>query len=143
MSALPGATEMYAYANKVVANSKAFVRRSTDSGSTWGPRTEMTTSAGDADATSGASYKTAAGFGFPYGDYDMVAINSLGKHVVAMGEGDSTQTYGDIWVNSKPQGAHVILHLVTLASSRTAARALRAGMRLSRFRSRFEQEPFL
>ncbi len=53
------------------------------------------------DASSGATYKTAAGFGLPYGDYDMVAINNLGKAVAIMGEGDSTQTHGDIWVNRK------------------------------------------
>ena len=130
------------------ANGKVFVRRSIDSGATWGARAEMTTSAGGADATSvaaagrsglfavtwmdkrggawnvwerestdsgvtwsadtkvsdatsGATYKTVAGFEFPYGDYDMVAINSLGKPVAVMGEGDSTQTNGDIWVNRK------------------------------------------
>lgn len=132
----------------VGANGKVFVRRSTDSGASWSARTEMTNSAGGADATSvaaagkaglfvvtwmdkrggawnvweressdggitwsadtkvsdassGAAYKTAAGFGMPYGDYDMVAINSSGKTVAAMGEGDSTQTNGDIWVNHK------------------------------------------
>jgi hypothetical protein len=139
---------VYSGSLTVSANGKVFVRRSTDSGATWGARTEMTTSAGGADATSvaaagraglfaitwmdkrggawnvwerestdggltwsadskvsdattGAAYKTAAGFGFPYGDYDMVAINSLGQLVAAMGEGDSTQTNGDIWVNRK------------------------------------------
>ncbi len=137
---------VYSGSLMVGANGKVFVRRSTDSGVTWGARAEMTTSAGGADATSvaatgksglfvitwmdkrggawnvweresmdggaawstdtrisdagsGASYKTAAGFGFPYGDYDMVTINYLGKAVAAMGEGDSTQTNGDIWVN--------------------------------------------
>ena len=130
------------------ANGKVYVRRSTDSGATWGARTEMTNSAGGADATSvaaagkaglfaitwmdkrgggwnawerestdggvtwssdakvsdatsGASYKTVSGFGLPYGDYDMAAINYLGKPVVIMGEGNSGQTTGDIWVNRK------------------------------------------
>jgi len=31
----------------------------------------------------------------------MVAINNLGKAVAIMGEGDSSQTHGDIWVNRK------------------------------------------
>ena len=53
------------------------------------------------DASAGASYKTATGFGLPYGDYDMVAINNLGKAVVISGQGDSAQTHGDIWVNRK------------------------------------------
>ena len=139
---------LYSGSLTVGANGKVYVRRSTDSGATWSARTEMTTSAGGADATSvaaagkpglfvitwmdnrgggwnvwerestdgavtwsadakisdapsGASYKTTAGFGLPYGDYDMVAINSSGKAVAVMGEGDSTQTNGDIWVNHK------------------------------------------
>jgi len=140
---------VYSGSTSVGANGKVFVRRSTDSGATWGARTEMTTSAGGADATSvaaagkasgqfvitwmdnrgggwnvwerestnggvswtadakvsdaatGAAYKTAAGFGLPYGDYDMVAINSAGKAVAVMGEGDSSQIHGDIWVNRK------------------------------------------
>ena len=137
---------VYSGSTTVGANGKVYVRRSTDSGATWSAATEMTTSAGGADATSvaaagkgstivitwmdkrggawnvwerqstnggstwtadakvsdattGASYKTAAGFGFPYGDYDMVAINSSGKAVSAAGEGDTNQLHGDIWVN--------------------------------------------
>jgi hypothetical protein len=131
----------------VGASGHVYVRRSTDSGVTWSARTEMTTSAGGADATSvaaagkgngiftltwmdrrtgawnvwqrgstdggstwsadakvsdatsGASYKTANGFGFPYGDYDTVALNSANKTVAVMGEGDTSQVNGDIWVN--------------------------------------------
>jgi hypothetical protein len=138
---------LYSGSTSVGANGKVYVRRSTDSGATWGAATEMTTSAGGADATSvaaagkaagqfvitwmdnrgggwnvwerqstnggstwtadakvsdassGAAYKTAAGFGFPYGDYDAVAINSAGKAVAVMGEGDSSQIHGDIWTN--------------------------------------------
>ena len=138
---------VYSGSLTVGANGKVFVRRSTDSGVTWSDRTEMTTSASGADATSvaaagkpglfvitwmdkrggawnvweresldgitwssdtkvsdsasGATYKTTAGFGMPYGDYDMVAINSSGMPVTIMGEGDVTQTKGDIWVNRK------------------------------------------
>jgi hypothetical protein len=138
---------LYSGALSVGGNGHVFVRRSTDSGVTWSARTEMTTSAGGADATSvaaagrgnglftitwmdartgawnvwqrgstngglswssdalvsdatsGASYKTATGFGFPYGDYDTVALNSANKTVAVMGEGDSSQVNGDIWVN--------------------------------------------
>ena len=140
---------LYSGSTTVGANGKVYVRRSTDSGATWSSATEMTTSAGGADATSvaaagkaagqfvitwmdnrgggwnvweresanggvswsadakisdatgGAPYKTAAGFGLPYGDYDMVAINSAGKAVAASGEGDASQIHGDIWVNRK------------------------------------------
>lgn len=35
----------------------------------------------------------------PYGDYDMVALNSANKTVAVSGEGDSSQITGDIWVN--------------------------------------------
>ena len=137
---------LYSGSLSVGANGKVYVRRSTDSGATWSARTEMTTSAGGADATSvaaagngneiaitwmdartgafnvwerqstdggqtwtadakvsdatsGASYKTANGFGLPYGDYDTVAINNSGKVVAVMGEGDSSQIHGDIWEN--------------------------------------------
>ena len=138
---------VYSGSLTVGASGHVYVRRSTDSGATWGARAELTTSAGGADATSvaaagkgngqftvtwmdargggwnvwqrgstdggltwtadakvsdataGATYKTAAGFGLPYGDYDAVAINSAGKTVAIMGEGDSGQLHGDIWVN--------------------------------------------
>jgi BNR repeat protein len=138
---------VYSGSLTVGANGHVYVRRSTDSGATWSARTEMTTSAGGADATataaagkgngqftltwmdargggwnvwqrgstdggltwsadakvsdatSGATYKTAAGFGLEYGDYDTVTINSAGKTVAVMGEGDANQIHGDIWVN--------------------------------------------
>ncbi len=138
---------VYSGSTVVGANGHVYVRRSTDSGATWSAATEMTNSAGGADATSvaaagkgngqftltwmdkrgggwnvwqrgstdggltwtadakvsdattGATYKTATGFGLPYGDYDAVAINSAGKTVAIMGEGDVSQVHGDIWVN--------------------------------------------
>jgi len=68
-------------------------RQSADGGATWSADVKVS------DATSGASYKTAAGFGTPYGDYDTVAINSAGKAVAVMGEGDTGQVHGDIWTN--------------------------------------------
>jgi hypothetical protein len=140
---------VYSGSLTVGANGHVYMRRSTDSGVTWSRRSEMTTSAGGADATSvaaagkgsgdftltwmdsrtsawnvwqrgstdggrtwsadarvsdassGAPYKTANGFGFPYGDYDMVALNSAGKTVAVMGEGDANQINGDIWVNTQ------------------------------------------
>jgi len=138
---------VYSGSLSVGATGHVYYKRSTDSGATWGTRTELTTSAGGADATSvaaagkgnglftvtwmdargggwnvwqrgstdggltwsadakvsdattGASYKTAAGFGLPYGDYDMVALNSANKTVAVSGEGDASQLHGDIWVN--------------------------------------------
>jgi len=138
---------VYSGSLSVGATGHVYYKRSTDSGVTWGTRTELTTSAGGADATSvaaagkgnglftvtwmdargggwnvwqrgstdggltwsadakvsdattGAAYKTAAGFGLPYGDYDMVALNFANKTVAVSGEGDSSQITGDIWVN--------------------------------------------
>jgi hypothetical protein len=138
---------VYSGSTAVGANGHVYFKRSTDSGMTWGAATELTTSAGGADATSvaaagkgnglftvtwmdargggwnvwqrgstdggvtwsadakvsdattGAPYKTSAGFGLPYGDYDMVALNSANKTVAVSGEGDSSQLHGDIWVN--------------------------------------------
>src|SRR6478609_638483 len=84
---------LYSGSTSVGANGHVYVRRSTDAGVTW------TADAKVSDATSGASYKTAAGFGTPYGDYDTVAINSAGKAVAVMGEGDTGQVHGDIWAN--------------------------------------------
>ena len=68
-------------------------RQSADGGATWSADVKVS------DATSGASYKTTAGFGSSYGDYDTVAINSAGKAVAVMGEGDTGQVHGDIWTN--------------------------------------------
>lgn len=140
----------YSGSTAVGASGRVWVRRSTNSGATWTPKVEMTTSTGGADATSvaavgrgngdfriswmdartggwnvwarqssdggltwtndiqvsnttsGRPYKTAVGFGLPYGDYHMVTINSSGKTVVVMGEGDATQSNGDIWINRQP-----------------------------------------
>jgi Neuraminidase (sialidase) len=69
-------------------------RASTDGGVTW------TADAKLSDATTGASYKSAAGFADPYGDYDAIAITNLGKSVAVMGEAASfTAGPGNIWLN--------------------------------------------
>lgn len=70
-----------------------YQRQSTTAGASW------STEALVSDATTGAAYKTASGFGLPYGDYDMVAINSSLDTVAVMGEGNAAYTYGDIWEN--------------------------------------------
>ncbi|MDP9331032.1 MAG: glycoside hydrolase [Actinomycetota bacterium] len=69
-------------------------RASTDGGLTWSADAKVS------DATSGASYKSAAGFTAPYGDYDGIAITNLGKSVAVMGESASFTTGpGNIWLN--------------------------------------------
>jgi len=88
-----GSTIVITWMDKRGGGWNVWERQSTNGGSSW------TSDAKVSDATTGAPYKTAAGFGMPYGDYDMVAVNSAGKAVAIMGEGDSTQTHGDIWVN--------------------------------------------
>ena len=54
------------------------------------------------DATSGAAYKTAAGFAEVYGDYGEIAITSAGKTIATWGEGTSYDGPGGVWVNRQP-----------------------------------------
>ncbi len=69
-------------------------RASTDGGVTWSADVKLS------DATSGASYVSATGFAAPYGDYDAIAMTSVGKSVAVMGEGaDFTAGPGNIWFN--------------------------------------------
>ena len=69
-------------------------RSSTDGGVSWSADVRIS------DATSGASYKSAAGYTDVYGDYDMIAITNGGKAVAVMGEGASfTNGPGNIWLN--------------------------------------------
>ena len=69
-------------------------RASTDGGVTWSADAKLS------DASSGAPYKSAAGFTNPYGDYDAIAITNLGKSVAVMGEGtDFTAGPGNVWLN--------------------------------------------
>jgi hypothetical protein len=71
-----------------------YYRSSTDGGQTWGAEAKIS------DATSGAGYKSAAGFSSAYGDYDGIAITNLGKSISVAGEGVSFSTGpGAIWLN--------------------------------------------
>lgn len=49
---------------------------------------------------SGATYKTVAGFGFPYGDYFSMAVGSSGKNYVIWGEGPNYVGPGGTWSTS-------------------------------------------
>ena len=71
-------------------------RRSTDGGVTWSAPVRIS------DATSGAAYKTAAGYGEVYGDYGEIAITSTGKSIAAWGEGTSYTGPGGVWINREP-----------------------------------------
>jgi hypothetical protein len=68
-------------------------RRSTDGGSTWSTPIRIS------DATSGAAYKSAAGYAEIYGDYGEMAITNKGKTIAAWGEGISYTGPGGVWVN--------------------------------------------
>ena len=54
------------------------------------------------DATSGAAYKTAAGFAEVYGDYGEIAITNAGKTIAVWGEGASYTGPGGVWFNREP-----------------------------------------
>ena len=51
------------------------------------------------DATSGAAYKTTAGFVEVYGDYGEIAVTNTGKTVAVWGEGTSYTGPGGVWFN--------------------------------------------
>jgi hypothetical protein len=71
-----------------------WTRQSTDGGQTWSAPVDVS------DASSGATYKTAAGFSSPYGDYSGIGITTGGKTVSVGGEGASFGTGpGSIWFN--------------------------------------------
>jgi hypothetical protein len=73
-----------------------YYRRSTDGGLTWSAPVRIS------DATSGAAYKTAAGFAEVYGDYGEIAITSAGKTIAVWGEGLSYTGPGGAWFNREP-----------------------------------------
>jgi hypothetical protein len=73
-----------------------FYRRSTDGGLTWSTAVKIS------DATSGAGYKSAAGFLEIYGDYGEMAITSAGKSIAVWGEGYSWTGPGGVWFNRQP-----------------------------------------
>jgi hypothetical protein len=68
-------------------------RSSRDGGQSWSAPVKIS------DASGGASYKTAAGFGEPYGDYGEMGITSKGQTIAAWGEGPSYIGPGGVWVN--------------------------------------------
>ena len=68
-------------------------RKSTDGGATWSTAVRIS------DATSGAPYKSAAGYAEVYGDYGEIAITNAGKTIATWGEGISYTGPGGVWVN--------------------------------------------
>jgi hypothetical protein len=74
----------------------AMSRLSTDGGVTWGAPSRVS------DATSGAAYKTAAGFAEIYGDYGEIGFTSTGKAIAVWAEGFSYTGPGGVWLNREP-----------------------------------------
>jgi hypothetical protein len=67
--------------------------RSTDGGSRWGSQVRLS------NLTSGAPYKSAAGYTFTDGDYFGMAVSSTGIAHAVWGEADGSSLYccGDVW----------------------------------------------
>jgi hypothetical protein len=66
-------------------------RRTTTGGSTWAAQVRLS------DLGTGAPYKTAAGYAFPYGDYMDLAVNASGTNLVTWGEGPNWDGPGGTW----------------------------------------------
>jgi len=66
-------------------------RKTTDGGATWGTALRLS------DLGSGAPYKTANGYAFPYGDYMDIAVTSTGTNIVIWGEGPNYVGPGGTW----------------------------------------------
>jgi len=66
-------------------------RSTTNGGGTWGSTVRLS------NASSGAPYKTAAGFAFTYGDYFSMAVDSGGRSVVIWSEATSYVGPGGTW----------------------------------------------
>lgn len=66
-------------------------RRTTNGGGTWAAQVKLS------DATGGATYKTANGYAFPYGDYFDLAVSSSGQNFVIWGEGPNYVGPGGTW----------------------------------------------
>jgi hypothetical protein len=71
-------------------------RSSTDGGATWTSPVKLS------DASSGASYKTPAGFLEVYGDYGEIGITNTNKTIAIWGEGLSYTGPGGVWINRQP-----------------------------------------
>jgi len=69
-----------------------YYRRTTDGGRHWSSEVLLS------DLGSGAPYKTAAGYAFPYGDYFGIAADSSGTNFVIWGEGTGRGTGGGCWL---------------------------------------------
>ena len=65
--------------------------RSTDGGGTWSAQVRLS------DLGSGAAYKNANGYAFPYGDYFDIDVLPSGQNAVIWGEGNNYVGPGGTW----------------------------------------------
>ena len=70
--------------------------RSGDAGATWSKAVRLS------DRASGASYKHAGGYDFPFGDYLGLAVNGEGVNHVVWGEGSAIYFPGGTWWTRGP-----------------------------------------
>jgi hypothetical protein len=73
-------------------------RRTNDGGGLWSEAVRVS------DQTEGASYKTAAGYAFPYGDYFEIAVDGEGRAHLVWGEGASLSGRGGTWYTRESGG---------------------------------------
>jgi len=66
-------------------------RKTSNGGATWTAALRIS------DLGSGAPYKTASGYNFPYGDYLELAVDSAGQNHIIWGEGLSYTGPGGTW----------------------------------------------
>lgn len=85
------------YTDNRTGSWNTYYRSSTNGGQTWSAESDIS------DADAGATYKTAAGFASPYGDYGAIDVTNTGKAVAVWGEGvDFSTGPGGIWFNRQP-----------------------------------------
>jgi hypothetical protein len=77
--------------NGANTNFNAWLRHTGNGGSTWDAPIRLS------DQGSGAPYKSANGYRFPYGDYLEVAVDSAGHFHTIWGEGISYTGPGGVW----------------------------------------------
>ncbi len=66
-------------------------RSSTDGGRTWSPEVRLS------NRSTGAPYKSSAGYAQPYGDYGEIAVTNAGQTIAVWGEGASYAGPGGTW----------------------------------------------
>ncbi|MCI0412007.1 glycoside hydrolase [bacterium] len=77
--------------NGATTSWNSWYRRSTNGGATWSSAIRLS------DLATGAPYKTANGYKFPYGDYLEIAVDAAGRNHFVWGEGDSYTGPGGTW----------------------------------------------